>query len=354
MKTAANASIKAIRFGGLAGSIIGFGLIPIFLRYFSDTLDAWTVNGIRYSFGALFWLPFLLLLDRSPAPPSTSSGLAKRRNVWLDAIVPSIANTISQALFALGPYYVSASSLGFVMRLAFLFTIVFGFIVLAEERLLAKKASFWLGVALSFLGVLVMYYESFVGEGMSIGLLFVLGAAVAMGCYTVSVRYYMSTYSARESFSVISLYTSILLVSLMFCAGDYGRLSEISLECWGLLVVSALIGIAFGHVLLYQAIQYFGPVVASGVQLITPFVTYLAASICLGERMTLLEWTGGIILVISGALLVIARLQISSQAPPESKADEQPTLPLRPDLCTPIAIPHVCLEPESVAVGTRG
>lgn len=291
----------------LVGSVLGFGLVPIFLRYFANTLDAWTVNGVRYSVGALFWLPFLLLLDHNPTFIARSP-TSKRRCVWVDAIVPSLTNALAQALFGLGPYYVSASTLGFVMRLAFLFTILFGFLVLAEERRLARHRSFWGGGVVAILGIVAMYHDS-LGEGMSKGIVFPLAAAVAMGAYTVSVRYYMAAYSARQSFGVISLYTSVLLVALMFCFGDAGRLLDISASYWFLLAVSAIIGIALGHVLLYQSIHYFGPVVASGVQLITPFVTYLFAAMILGEQMSVSEWVGGILLVISGALLVVARCQ---------------------------------------------
>jgi drug/metabolite transporter (DMT)-like permease len=319
MKMSRNGSLASPRIGRLAitlclvGSVIGFALIPIFLRYFTDTLDAWTVNGVRYSVGALFWLPFLFLLDRNPtsAPPNRLP-TSKRRNVWIDAIVPSLTNVAAQVAFALGPYYVSASTVSFTMRLSFLFTIVFGFIVLSEERLLARKGTFWFGAILSLFGVVAMYYDKVGGSGgLSMGMVLVLASAVGMGAYAVAVRYYMACYSARQSFSVISLYSSVLLVGLMFCFGDFGRLTQISPRCWLLLTLSALIGIAFGHVLLYQAIQYFGPVVASGVQLITPFITYLIAAFCLDERMSSTEWIGGILLVISGSLLVVARCQCS-------------------------------------------
>ncbi len=294
----------------LAGSVVGFALIPIFLRYFADMLDAWTVNGIRYSVGALFWLPFLLLLDRNPTS-SDEAPATKQGNVWIDALVPSLANAAAQVTFALGPYYVSASAVGFIMRLSFLFTIVFGFMVLAEERLLARKGTFWGGALLSMFGVVAMYYDKIVGDGdLSLGMLLVLASAVCMGIYTVAVRYYMAAYSARQSFSVISLYTSGMLVALMLCFGDYGQLLQISGWTWMLLTLSALIGIAFGHVLLYQAIQYFGPVVASGVQIIAPFITYGVAAVCLGERMTPSEWGGGLLLVASGVMLVVARVQV--------------------------------------------
>jgi drug/metabolite transporter (DMT)-like permease len=294
----------------LIGSIFGFALIPIFIRYFADTLDAWTVNGVRYSVGAIFWLPFLLLLDRNPTTTGMTHSNATRRNVWIDAIVPSLANIMAQVGFGLAPYYVTASAIGFVMRLSFLFAIVFGFLFLAEERLLARKKAFWIGTAISIFGVIAMYSGKLNGNSNSVtGMLIILWASIGMGAYTVAVRYCMASYSARESFSVISLYTSIALVAIMFCFGDYGRLAHISLNFWLLLMLSALIGIAFSHVLLYQAIHHFGPIVASGAQLVTPFITYLMAVVFLGERMSLAEWLGGSLLILGGALLVLAKLQ---------------------------------------------
>ncbi|MEN6404958.1 MAG: DMT family transporter [Thermoguttaceae bacterium] len=311
----------------LAGSILGFALIPIFLRYFANSLDAWTVNGVRYSVGALFWLPFLLVLDREPTATESTPSNSKPHGVWVDAIVPSLLNVVAQACFGLGPYYVSASTIGFILRLAFLFTIVFGFIVLAEERLLARRSSFWVGAGISLFGLGAMYYDKLgLGGASAIGTLIVLASAIGTGAYTVSVRYFMSHYSVRLSFGVISLYTSILLVALMFAVGDYSPLLHLSLKLWMLLTLSAMIGIAFGQVLMYQAIQHFGPVVATGAQLVTPFITYLVAAVCLGESMTSSEWIGGVLLIVGGGLLVLARLQIERRelAQPQSVCPSAP------------------------------
>ena len=108
----------------MIAATFGFGIIPIFLKHFAQTLDAWTVNGVRYSVGALFWLPFLLVLDRQS---NGKRPLGADRNVWRDAVVPSVVNIVGQAAFGVSPYFVPASTIGFVLRLSFLFTIVFGF-----------------------------------------------------------------------------------------------------------------------------------------------------------------------------------------------------------------------------------
>jgi drug/metabolite transporter (DMT)-like permease len=335
---------KLAAVASLVAAMIGFGAIPIFLRHFAGSLDAWTVNGIRYSVGALFWLPFLLFLDRRPeagtgpsfadASPSSAPTVAGEKcacpprtcplqpsgNVWRDALVPSVVNAIGQAGFGISPYYVSASTIGFVLRLSFLFTIIFGFIVLVEERLLARKSSFWWGAALSLVGVLVMFFDEFRegGEGSLPGLAIILVTALAWGGYSVSVRHYVAHYSARQSFGVISLYTSAALVVSMFLFGNAASLASIGAWLWFNLMASALIGIAFGHVLYYRGIHRLGPVVASGILLVTPFITCLFAWIFLDERLSSLGWLGEAFVVLGGGLLVAARAQIEGEAVPTS------------------------------------
>jgi drug/metabolite transporter (DMT)-like permease len=307
----------------MIAAMLSFGVIPIFLKHFARFLDPWTVNGVRYSVGALFWLPFLLALDRRTSGAGAAS---EGRGVWRDAIVPAIVNVIGQAGFGIGPYFVPASTMGFVLRLSFLFTIVFGFTVIAEERLLARRPAFWLGMALSIAGVGVMFVEEARGGVGSIqGLMIIISTAVAWGAYSVAVRFYMPHYSARQSFGVISLYSSAALVLLMLLFGRVGSLTEIDAGLWGALMLSALIGIAFGHVLYYRGIHELGPVVASGMSLATPFVTYVAAAVLLGERLSRTQWLGGLLVVVGGALLVVARAQINTVAPrPSPDIDDHP------------------------------
>jgi drug/metabolite transporter (DMT)-like permease len=303
---------KTAALASLVAAMLSFGVIPIFLRYFTGFLDAWTVNGVRYSVGALFWLPFLLFLEREPGP---RQGTAALGGVWRDAIVPSVVNVIGQACFGIAPYYVPASTLGFVIRLSFLFTIAFGFAFLPEERRLTRRPAFWLGAALSLAGVATMFLDK-LGGGVDswTGMAILLATSLAWGGYAVAVRYYMASYTARQSFGAISIYSSAALVLLALALGDVGRLREATAGLWGLLMGSALIGIAFGHVLYYRGIHRLGPVVSSGIMLVTPFVTYLVAAFLLDERLSATEWAGGIVVVAGGALLVLARGQVEKTA----------------------------------------
>ena len=130
------------------------------------------------------------------------------------------------------------------------------------------------------------------------------------GAYAVSIRKFLHGYPFRLSFAIVSLYTSIGLIVLMFIFGNYSDLLKLSPRIWLLLVASAVIGIAVSHVLYYRGIHGLGPVVANGLSMAAPFFTYFGALILLGERIMPLRLIGGIGVIVGGVLLVLTRASI--------------------------------------------
>ena len=309
----------------LLGVTLCWGVIPIFLRYFTAYLDPWTVNALRYLVGALLWLPFVVILSRRAKVQGAPLG-----SVWRAALIPTAINAVGQTGYALAPYYVGASVIGFALRMSFLFTLLFGFLFIAEERLLARKPVFWGGALLCLCGVALMFLGSLrQGSRASVvGMAILLGTTVVWGGYAVSIRKWMAPYPIRLSFGVISLYTSAALVALMVLAPDVPphpvqgiaptngllwrveALGRLSATMWACLLGSALLGIALGHVLYYRGIHRLGPVVASGIILVSPFITYAGAALTLGEKMGWLQLAGGLAVVCGGFLLLLARAQV--------------------------------------------
>jgi len=291
------------------GTTLCYGITPVFLRYFTDYLDVWTVNGIRYTVGALFWLPFVIFLvgkgKKGPSPENLS------RNVWKDARIPALVNLGGQVLWGLSPYYLEASVIGFVYKLHFLATLLFGFLLIPEERILGRQPAFLLGCFLSLAGVVSIFLHDLAHAGKQpvLGLILCVGATGLFGLYTVSVRLYMKDYPARLSFGVISLYTAVALLFLMFLFGDMSRISAMHSGLWGMLVLSALLGVALAHVMYYRAIHGLGAIISTGLLMATPFVTLSGAWLGLGERIMLLQFAGGATIILGGILLILARTQ---------------------------------------------
>ncbi|MBN1268751.1 MAG: DMT family transporter [Kiritimatiellae bacterium] len=297
----ARGPVKLGALPALVAAVVFFASIPIFLKYFARTLDAWTVNGIRYAFAALFWLPFVV---------AAKARSAMDRRIWRDAVPPAAVNIIGQAAFALSPYYNDASVVGFVGRSSFLFAIVFGFWLLPRERPLARQPMFWIGACGTLAGLAALYAGGVrVGATSPLGLTILLITALTWGLYSVLVGRRMMGYPTRLAFGVISLYTAAGLLVLLFLFGDWRRAAGAGWRDWGLLWGSALIGIAFGHVFMYRAIRDLGPIITEGGLLLNPFVTSLGAFIFLGERMGGIEWVGGVLLVLGSFLLLAAKRQ---------------------------------------------
>jgi len=307
---------------GCVAAMLCFGSVPVFLRYFTGWLDPFTVNGVRYATAAVFWLPTVIFLHRRRSRATDGPGGAGERagrSVWRDALIPTVVNLAGQVGWGLSPYFVQATTIGFVIRSSFLFTVLLGFLFIPRERLLAKKPLFVLGAAACIGGVVVMFLQRLSGTapaptvwggglgGRVLGMGILVATALCWGAYAVSIRRCMGGYPLRLAFGVISLYTAGGLVVLMLIFGQYRRLAELSPRMWGLLIASAFVGIAFAHILYYRGIHGLGPVVASGITMASPFVTYLFAVAFLGERLTAGQFAGGLAVVAGGVLLVGAR-----------------------------------------------
>ena len=285
-----------------------FSSIPVFLRHFAGYLDSWTVNAVRYSIGALFWLPFTLVLSRRQGARHTPD----RPNPWAAALIPAGCNLIGQIGFATCPYYATAPTIGFVIRSSLLFTIGLSFLFIPSERPLARRPLFAIGAAVCMAGVFMMYAQKLLAGGAAagdqpIGLVIILATAAWWGAYAVSVRRYMHGYPVRLAFGIISLYTAAALVVLMLALGDYAKLTRLPGREWALLIGSGFLGITFSHVLYYKGIHGVGPVVANATTLAGPFVTYLTAMIFLSETMTAWQLLGGLTVVAGGLVLIKAK-----------------------------------------------
>jgi len=287
----------------LAGAMVCFGSVPVFLRSFIHSLDMWCVNALRYSVGAVFWLPVVVVLSRR------EGAVEPGRNPWRDALLSSAVNIVAQVGFAACPYYVPAATIGVLMRVSFLSTILLGFLFVEGERRLAKSPAFLLGAALSMAGVVFLFVEGAWREGIGswVGLLLVVGTAVGYSAYAVAVRRCMSGYPLRLSFGIICLYTTGTLVVLMFLLGDLGQFRDLDGQTWGLLVISGFLGVTTAHVMYHRGIHALGPVIANGMLLATPLVTIVGAILFLDESMTLLQIAGATLVLAGGTFLFAAK-----------------------------------------------
>lgn len=286
----------------LAGVILVWSAAPIVLKYFTGVLDAWTVNGLRYLFTALFWLPVVVRQRAQARDPA----------LWKAAWLPALFHMLGQAGWGLAPYFNDASVMNFVSRLGFLATMLAGFLLLRSERALARRPLFWAGAAGTVLGLVILFRGGAdAGSTSPFGMGILVWTSVCWSLYAVNVRLRMARYPARLAFGVVSLLVVPGMLILMLGLGHWTEAARLSWPQWLLLACSAWLGIALGHVLYYKAVHELGPVISEGSLAVIPFTTALLARLVLGEHMVTAQWIGGTLLVAATLLLLGARRRTS-------------------------------------------
>jgi arsenate reductase len=283
----------------VVATLLGWASVLLFLKHLTPYIDGWTANGWRYGVSALLWFPLLAAGWHRATLPA---------GIWRRALVPSILNCIGQACFALTPYYIGAGLAGFLLRVSLIFSTGGALLLFADERMLVRSLAFWIALVLVVSGSVgtVLLGSAPLAGATAAGVALGLCSGAFFGLYGLSVRYYMRGIPAMISFSAISLYSALGLIALMIVVSPTRGLAVLDLSGfnWFVLVSSALIGIAMGHVFYYAALARLGVAVASGVIQLAPFLCAAGSTWLFDERLTAAQWQSGFVM-LAGALLLL-------------------------------------------------
>ena len=285
--------------------------IPLFLRYFSEQIDAWTSNGWRYGFSALLWAPLVVFRQMRGSLP---------RGIWRASLVPSVVNAMGQVTFCYAHYKIDPALLTFGLRSQIIFAAIGAYIMFAAERPIIRSPVYLAGLVVLVAGTAGAVL---LGDGPALAIaadraayiqgvgLSLLSGALFAG-YALTVRRYMSGYGSVVSFAVISQYTAAAMVALMLVLGRRGGLEALDMSGgdFMLLLLSAVIGIALGHVLYYMSIARLGVAVSSGILQLHPFTVGVASYLIFTEVLTTAQWVSGSLAVVGAILMLTVRRRV--------------------------------------------
>lgn len=287
------------------GTLLFWSVGPNFIKFLTGYLDSWTQNTLRYLAACLFWLPFLLFL------------IKKRRvdkRVWRRALLPVVPNLAMQSLWAAAFYYIDPAFMVLLTKSSVIWIAGFSFIFFVDERPLLKSSRFWLGAALSIIGVIgvLLFKDDFTTTTTITGVAIALAVSVMWGVYTVSVKIAFKDIDSRVGFSVISIYTFFGLCVLAFIFGTPTDCIEIGVRPWACVVISGVTAIGLGHVLYYAAIKRIGATIPNLAVLSTPFTVFAFSSVLFQESLNRLQWFFGVVLLAGSALAIWAQQHLKS------------------------------------------
>ena len=304
-------------------TLVGWSSVPLFLRHFADSMDFWSSNGWRYGFSALVWLPVLIIVAlRAGLPP----------RLWRLALVPSIINALGQTCFTWAHYRIDPALLTFGLRSQLLFVAIGAWLLFPSERAIIRTRSYLAGAGLLVLGMVgVLALDTSVApdavaetieatgsiRGSRAAHLEGVGLAILSGMlfagYGLAVRKYMAGLNSVVAFAAICQYTALAMVVGMVCFGSRSGLAVLDLPpiqiTW--LLLSALIGIAIGHVFYYISIARLGVAVSAGVLQLQPFIVAIGSLLLFTELLTLGQWIGGCVAVLGAMLMLSVQWRMS-------------------------------------------
>ena len=326
----------------LAGGVVCWGVSPVLIRRLTPFVDAWTANGLRYPIAAVLYWP---ILWRLWSTKQLTWDLIKR------CLIPALLSTLGQVFWSLAHYELQASEIGFYARMSTAWAILGSVALFADERRLVARPRFLIGLAVVATGFVVMSWlppssphavdlgkgsepVSDESESMQVvsreqainrkalpdgnyqlGVIFALLASCFFGTYMVSIRSCVPHENPIHVFGVVGQFVSVGMILGMFVWGDVTSVGNQTSFSWSLIVVSAIMGIACGHVLVYTAVQRLGPSITTSCQSVLPFVTVTVAALALSEQLTVQQWIGGLMMITGALTLLSIKHEISAPTP---------------------------------------
>lgn len=277
---------------------IVWGVNFSFVKYALRDFGPLSFTVVRFILGALFLLAVMRVsgerfdIDASDRAPIIRLGF--------------VGITLYNIFFMLGLKFTTASNSTLIIALSPLFAALI-------QTALGKERFTWMsgaGILLATLGVALIIEGRDNGVRLTadglLGDLLTLCASAFWALYTMNARPLLEKYSPVKITTYSMAAGSVLLLPVGAC--DLARQSwgAISLPSWAALFFSAFVsgGIAFS--LWYQGVKRIGVTRTIAYHYLVPFVAVIFAALFLGERITVSQIAGGV-LVLGGVYLVQRR-----------------------------------------------
>lgn len=208
--------------------------------------------------------------------------------------------TINQITFVGALSTTSAVNVALLIGTITLWTSIFS-AVAGQERL---DRAHWVGVLVGLVGVVLIVTgaEASTGNSSLIGDALALGVAISWGMYSVLLRPLAGRYSALQLSAFVIVVGTALLVPFAIPQLLTQDWSAIGPPAIGGLLYATFIALVLTNFLYFSALQSIGAARASVFIYLEPFLGVLFAVWLLGERVTLVQLLGGVIVV--GAVVV--------------------------------------------------
>ncbi len=266
---------------------IFFGLNFAATKYAAGFVPPLLIVGIRFTVGGLLMLCLLHILEPGNRPTP--------KDLLTMAGLGCLGVAVAQTAFTFGVSMTSAANTGLIFTTGPVWGLLLGFI-LGLERPTVRGV---VGVALSVLGVAVVFYEGLGAENASlVGDLLVLVAAASFGGYTVISMLVLGSRSALSVSTYSLLFGGLVVLALSTPYSLALEWGSVGVGPWAAVAFSAVFAAAFAYSAWQRGISRIGANRVLVYQYLITVVGVASGIVFFGERLGMEKIVGGAIILL--------------------------------------------------------
>jgi drug/metabolite transporter (DMT)-like permease len=254
-----------------------------------------TLIFVRFAIGALVLLAIVREL-----PPRRAWGAL--------AVMGFVGVFVHQMLQAYALTMTSATNTGWLIGITPIWSAILAAIVLRE------RFGFWkvVGLAGGFLGALLVvtkgdFSPRVLGAPSTVGDLLIFISTINWSIYTVLGHKTIRALGPRRATSGAMLFGAAMLAPVFILKRGWVELPRLTATGWGALLFLAVCCSALGYLFWYGALERLETARVAALLYAEPLVTFIAAALLLGERVSTV--------VVLGGVLVLASVLVAQYAP---------------------------------------
>ena len=241
--------------------------------------------------------------------------LPPRRSWGALAVMGFVGVFIHQMLQSYALTMTSATNTGWLIGITPIWSAVLSAFVLRE------RFGFWkvLGLVGGFAGALLVvtkgdFSARVLGRPSTIGDLLILVSTINWACYSVLGHRTIRELGPRRATSGAMLFGTLMLAPFFVAQKGWRQLPNLSATGWGALLFLAVACSALGYLFWYGALERIEVSRVAALLYAEPLVTFIAAAVLLGERVSAT--------VVIGGVLVLASVLVAQYAPAVRSMEE--------------------------------
>jgi len=268
---------------------INFSVLKVVL----ESMTPLAFNGLRFSLATAVML--IILVWRG------ESFRIARRDALPIFMLGVVGHTLYQVVFITGMARTTPANASLLMATSPIFVVIYG-AVLGIER---PNHWTWIGILLSFLGILLLIGGSggvSLGAAHLLGDLLVLIAAMLWAAYTTGSKPLLARYTPLKltTLSMVAGAVPLVIICIpQLRAQDWGAVGP---GAWAGVFYSAIFSVVLAYLAWYTSVQRVGSARTAVYSNLTPVVAIIVAWVALGQALAPLQIVGALV-VLTGVMV---------------------------------------------------